>query len=411
MTISLSLETARNLFVVKQGLHQRPAAPDRATLMGIVRQMGLLQLDTINVVDRSHYLVMLSRAGIFDRANMDALLYPDRDLFQWWGHAACYIPSDDYPYFAPLIAEMRQKVSEKGWWRDRLGQNPDAILAEVLDTVKERGPVSSKDFADSRESRGDWWDYKPAKAALSYLYDVGDIMVDRREKFRIFYDLAERIMPASSHPPTITIPQYQKWATHRSIGYMGVATDRQVHDYYRLKKSEARAMLDELLAENTIVPVQVAGWEDEAYMLTSDIPLAEAIANGEYAPQVTTLLSPFDPIMWNRDRVRDLFGFHYKLEIYVPKVKREYGYYVLSILHNGRLVGRLDPKVDRKRKTLILHNILLEPTEPLTAELLRDLAGAIQELMTFMKCKSLEIGETEPANLKQALLLLRESML
>jgi uncharacterized protein YcaQ len=348
---------------------------------------------------------MLSRAGIFDRAEMDALLYPDRDLFQWWAHAACYIPSEDYAYFAPLIAEMKARVIEKKWWRERLGENPEKILGEVLETVRKQGSVSSKDFADTREQRGEWWDYKPAKAALSYLYDVGEIMVDRREKFRIFYDLAERVMPASATPPTITIPQYQKWAIQRSIGCMGVATDRQVDDYYRLKKRDARAMLDDLLAENSIVPVQVGDWTDEAYMLTSDIPLAEAIANGEHAPQVTTFLSPFDPIMWNRDRVRDLFSFHYQLEIYVPKAKRKYGYYVLSILHKGRLIGRLDPKVDRKRKTLILHNILLEPTEPVTSELLADLAGAIRELMVFMGCKKLEIGITEPVWLKEELLL------
>jgi uncharacterized protein YcaQ len=404
MSIMLSLETARNLFVVKQGLHQRPKVADKATLMNIVRQMGLLQLDTINVVDRSHYLVMLSRAGLFDRADMIALLHPDRDLFQWWAHAACYIPSEDYAYFAPLIEERRVLAKDKNWWREQLGENAEAVLAEVLETVRQRGPVSSKDFSDPRDKRGEWWDYKPAKAALSLLYDGGQIMVDRREKFHIFYDLAERVMPASSQPPTVTIPQYQKWATLRSIGYMGVATDRQVHDYYRLKKRDARAMLDELLAEKAIVPVQVEGWDDEAYMLTSDIPLAEAIAKGDHAPQVTTFLSPFDPIMWNRDRVRDLFEFHYQLEIYVPKVKRKYGYYVLTILHNGRLVGRLDPKVDRKRKTLILHNILLEPNEPVTKGLLQDLEGAIRELMVFTGCKKLEIGETEPANLAQELL-------
>ena len=187
-SLTLSLETARTLAVIKQGLHQRPPTADKQTLLDTIRRIGLLQLDTVNVIARSHYLVMLSRVGLYDRADLDALSYPDRSLFESWAHAACLIPVEDYEYFAPVIAARRNN-SIPPYRLQRMGDDPQAVLDDVLAQIKTNGPMASKDFEDPRKERGTWWEWKPAKHALVVLYDRGQLMVDRRVNFQIYYEL------------------------------------------------------------------------------------------------------------------------------------------------------------------------------------------------------------------------------
>jgi uncharacterized protein YcaQ len=386
----LSLETARALAVVKQGLHRRPPAADSQTLLEGIRRIGLLQLDTISVVARSHYLVMLSRVGLYDPADLDALLYPDRSLFESWAHAACLIPVADYPFFAPLIQARRQQPPEH-WIERRLGDDPQGVLDAVLAEVRQRGPLASRDFEDPRAQRGTWWDWKPAKTALEVLFHGGYLMVDRREGFQRYYDLAERVLPTSAHPPQHTLDDYHRWATLRSVSCMGVATAPQVSDYYRQKKPATRARVKALAAEGALLPVEVEGWKETAYLHPADLPLVDEIEAGVYQPTLTTFLSPFDNLTWDRQRLSDLFGFDYRIEMYTAAAQRQYGYYVLPILHCGRLVGRLDPKADRKAGTLIIRAIYLEPGQSITDDLVAGIAGALREFMAFHRSKRLLI--------------------
>lgn len=397
---SLSSETARNLAIVKQGLHQRPLAPDKQALLKSVRQIGLLQLDTVNVVARSHYLVMLSRVGLYNPADLDALLYPDRRLFEQLGHVLCLIPVEDYPYFAPLILARRKR--QHGWLK-RLGDNPQTVLDDVFSQVKAYGPLASKDFKDSRDGQGTWWDWKPAKVALAILFHQGYLMVDRRVNFQIYYDLAERVLPASIEPLEKTVDDWKRWATLRSVACLGVATAGQISNYYRQKISVTRAMLATLEAEGAVVPVEVKGWKEKAYLAPTDLPLLEEIRQGAHQPTLTTLLSPFDNLTWNRRRLFALFGFDYRIEMYTPRPQRKYGYYVLPILHKGRFVGRLDPKLDRKNKTLIIQTIYLEPGEELTEDLLIGIINTLREFMAFHGSNNLIIKHSEPKALKMAL--------
>jgi uncharacterized protein YcaQ len=185
-SITVSLETARTLAAIKQGLHQRPPIADKSALIESIRRIGLLQLDTVHVVARSHYLVMLSRVGLYDPADLDALLYPDRLLFEHWAHALCLIPVEDYAYFAPIILAQRE---QQGFWKQEyLGNNPQAVLDTVLAEINTRGPLSAKGFANSHNHRDSWWNIKPEKVALNILFNKGYVMVDRREKFQIYYD-------------------------------------------------------------------------------------------------------------------------------------------------------------------------------------------------------------------------------
>lgn len=401
--ITLSLETARTLAVIKQGLDRRPATADKQTLLDTIRRIGLLQLDTVNIVARSHYLVMLSRVGLYDRADLDALHYPDRQLFEGWGHAACLIPVEDFEYFAPVIAARREQPIYPGRL-NRMGDDPQAVLDEVMAQIKANGPMTSKDFEDTRDQRGTWWDWKPAKLALAGLYDQGRLMVHRRVNFQIYYDLPERVLPASTQPPVKTMEDYRRWSTLRSVSRLGVATARQAGDYYRLRPPVIRQILEDLEAEETVVPVAVEGWSDKAYLHPDDLPLVEAISQGQHQPTLTTFLSPFDNLTWYRERLSDLFDFDYRIELYTPKAQRKYGYYVLPILHNGRFVGRLDPKADRKSKTLIIRAIYLEPGVTITDDLLTGIADALREFMAFHRSENLTIGRSEPEALREALL-------
>ena len=401
--IGMSLETARTLALVKQGLHRRPPNTGKPALLDTIRRIGLLQLDTINVVARSHYLVMLSRVGLYDPADLDALLYPDRHLFEQWAHAACLIPVEDYHYFAPVILHRRERPLQV-WLLPGLGDNPQQVLDAVLAEVRERGPLASRDFEDPRAERGSWWDWKPAKTALEVLFERGYLMVDRRESFQRYYDLAERVLPASAGSPSRTVDDWRRWAALRSVACLGVATAAQVSDYYRQQKAAARAALEALVAEKAVVPVAVEGWRDTAYLVPADLALVEEIEAGAHQPMLTAFLSPFDNLIWERRRVRDLFGFDYRIEMYTPAARRQHGYYVLPILHRGRLVGRLDPKADRQSRSLVVRAVYLEPGEVIADDLVAGVAEALREFMAFHGCERLAIERSEPAALGVLLL-------
>jgi uncharacterized protein YcaQ len=338
---------------------------------------------------------MLSRVGLYDRADLDALLYPDRHLFEQWAHAACLIPAEDYEYFAPLI-QARSEQPPQHWIERRLGDDPQGTLNAVLSEVRERGPLASRDFEDPRDQRGTWWDWKPAKTALEVLFRGGHLMVDRRENFQRYYDLAERVQPASADPLRHNLDDYHRWATLRTVSCLGAATASQVSDYYRQRKPATQARIEALAAEGALVPVDVEGWKEIAYLHPSDLPLLQAIEAGRHRPTLTAFLSPFDNLIWDRQRVEDLFGFEYRAEMYQPVAKRKYGYYVLPILHRGRLVGRLDPKADRKAGTLIVRALYLEPDQAISDELVVGVAGALAEFVAFHRLQRLVIERSEP---------------
>ena len=400
----ISLETARTLAVVKQGLHRRPPLADKQALLDSIRRIGLLQLDTVHVVARSHYLVMLSRVGLYDRADLDALLYPDRRLFEQWAHAACLIPVEDYAWFAPRIHARREKPLSQYAAR-RLGGDPQATIDAVLERVRQEGPLASRDFEDPRDGREGWWDWKPAKTALELLFTWGHLLIDRRENFQRFYDLAERVLPASAEPLRHTVDDWRRWAVLRGVACFGVATYRHVSEYYHQKKTPVKAVVEALAKEGALLPVEVEGWPDTAYLHPADLPLLDEIEAGQHQPEVTTLLSPFDNLLWDRQRVRDLFGFDYRIEMYTPVAERQYGYYVMPILHRGRLVGRLDPKADRQTRTLIVRALYLEPGEAASDEMVAALGGALREFMAFHGSERLVIEHAEPESLVACLTL------
>jgi hypothetical protein len=317
-------------------------------------------------------------------------------------HAACLIPVEQYPRLAPVIHARRQQ-DLPGWLYRGLGENPREGLDAVLAEVRARGPVASRDFEDPRAERKGWWDWKPAKDALEFLFLQGYLMIDHREHFQRFYDLAERVLPESAERPAGTVEDYERWAAERGVRHLGVATAAQAGDYYRLKLTPARQALRALQAEGALLSVEVEGWTDQAYLCPADLPLVREIEAGEHRPALTALLSPFDNLIWDRERVRRLFAFDYRIELYTPTPQRRYGYYVMPILHRGRLVGRLDPKADRQSDRLIVRGLYLEPGESADDELLAGLAAALREFMAFHGSRELVFEGPDPEGLAACL--------
>ena len=398
--IQVTREDVKRLAVYKQGLHQRPKTNTQADLKRIIERIGLLQLDSISIVARSHYLVMLARAGLYRRADLDDLL-TSGFVFESWAHAACQIPVAHYPYFHACI--QQKQLKETRWHIQKLDGESEAIIKQVLSTIRDQGPMSSKDFKGGRRSSDGWWNWKPAKIALEYLFDRGELMVSHRQKFQRYYDLSERVLADKNLKLDKTLADYQRWTIEQGLRHIGIATIDQIADYYRQPKRTAAAIIKEMRGQGAVRTVEVLGWEDSACIHQDDIPLLDEIKAGQYAPQMTLFLSPFDNLFWHRGRDEMLWDFHYRIEVYTPKPKRVYGYYVLPILHGSELVGRIDPKVDRKEKRLVFHALHLEDKTQVTPEFTRGLIAAIQEFLAFHQCETFELRQCKDTRLKRTL--------
>ena len=382
--IPVTRQHVKTLAVVKQGLHAHDS-----DLRRVITRIGLLQLDSIHVVARSHYLVMLARAGIYDPADLDALL-DSGFLFETWAHAMCQLPSAHYPWYHAYI--QQKQLKESNWQIDRLDIDMEPIIKQVLETVRQRGAMSSKEFESERRGEGGWWNWKPAKVALEYLFDRGELMVSHRVKFQRYYDLPERVLARHDFRLDKTIEDFRRWTIERGLRHIGIGTSNDVADYYRQYKREAAAILSNMIKAGTALPVEVEGWNDPAFIHRDDLELLRRAQDGEFQPRRTVFLSPFDNLFWDRDRDEALWDFFYRIEVYTPKAKRVHGYYVMPILHGQELVGRIDPKVDRKARRLICHNLHIERGVKLTGALYRGIIGAFEEFMAFHGCDSFELG-------------------
>ena len=365
-TRKLTNDQARRVALMAQGFATpRPVGRiDVRHFRRVLDRVGLLQLDSVNVLERSHYLPMFSRLGPYDRAALDRWTTTSGDLFEYWGHEASLIPVERYSTFRFRMGEMKPWGSV----RRLLDERPGYIEA-VLEQVAIRGPLTVADLDDAGERGGPWWGYAPGKHALEWLFASGRVTAYRSPTFGRRYDLPQRVVPAAmiAEPPSDQIGAYRTLLVD-AARHHGVGTVADLVDYHRLHKPTARPILEGLAVEGAVVPVAVAGWRHPAYLHPDAVIPRRATG--------TALLSPFDSLVWNRDRVERMFGFRYRIEIYVPKPQRQYGYYVLPFLFDGDLVARVDLKADRKGRRLLVQAAHLEPgheaskvVPPLTTEL------------------------------------------
>ncbi|HEU0055515.1 MAG TPA: crosslink repair DNA glycosylase YcaQ family protein [Longimicrobium sp.] len=393
MPLKLTPSAARALLLAAQGLDRRPRRrATKADVLATIRRMGVLQIDTISVVARSPYLVLWSRLGAYDPRWLDALLAEGK-LFEYWAHEACFLPIEDYPFFRHRMLDPRSmgwKYSH-GW----IEKHPEQA-ARVLAHIREHGPTRSADFERTDGKGGGWWGWKPEKRALESLFTAGELMIARREGFQRVYDLRERVLPDWRDADVPSREEARRALALRSVRALGVARAKWVADYYRLEKKPTPDLVRRLAADGELVTVEVEGWKDPGYVHPDHLPLAEAAAAGEIRPTLTTLLSPFDPIVWDRSRGSELFGFDYRLECYTPAPKRVHGYYTLPILHRGALVGRLDPKAHRKEGIFEVKALYLEPGVRVTRTLAGELARALRECAAWHGTPEVVVRRSAP---------------
>ena len=351
----LSLRTARRIALAAQGFADpRPAgAVTRRHVRKVVARNGLLQVDSVNVFERAHYLPLFSRLGPYHRELLPRSAYVHRDLFEYWGHEASLLPVETHPLLRWRME--RAAAGEEGWGRTvRVLQEHPGFVEHLLQRIRDEGPSSAGDLHIGERPAGPWWDWSLTKVALEHLFWAGRVTTATRRGFERVYDLPERVLPqAVLDAPTPPREQAQRELVRIAARAHGVATETDLRDYFRLRVDEARAAVQSLVEDGELQPVEVEGWGKPAYLWP-----------GSRMPRrvrASALLSPFDPLVWERSRTSRLFGFDYRIEIYVPAAKRVHGYYVLPFLHDEALRARVDLKSDRKAGVLRVLASWVEP--------------------------------------------------
>ncbi|HET6627756.1 MAG TPA: crosslink repair DNA glycosylase YcaQ family protein [Nocardioidaceae bacterium] len=357
---TLSRSQARRVTLAAQGfLDPRHRTPTMRTLTRAVARTGVLQIDSVNVLQRAHYMPLFSRIGAYDPALLHrAAGRAPRRLVEYWAHEAAFMPVDLWPLMQHRMARARSEAW--GGPRRIFEEKPD-LVAWVLEEVRQRGPVTARGIEGDlpRANKDNWgWNWSETKQALEFLFYAGEVSVARRNAaFERLYDLPERVLPADVLAmPTPTQDQAHVELVRRAAVSHGVATETCLRDYYRMRPDAARAAIGTLVEDGELLPVGIEGWRRPAY-LHRDARLPRRV-------RARALLSPFDPVVWERARAEQLFGFRYRIEIYVPEKQRVHGYYVLPFLLGEDLVARVDLKADRKSGVLQVKGSYAEPRAP-----------------------------------------------
>jgi uncharacterized protein len=359
---SLSLAEARRLALHAQGFQgqSRDTKPTWSKIARSVDDLNLLQIDSVNVLVRSHYLPLYARLGNYDRAALDKRSFNNthRKFFECWAHEASIVPLELHP-----LMRWRMERAKRGdgiyGHMDKFGKENRSYLKSTLAHIVKTGPIRGADVPGGGKSQGSWWGWSKGKLALETLFDQGLLTAATRHGFERIYDVPERVIPYDILSlPTPNEAETFRTLIEKSAIALGIATETDLRDYFRLPIAEARKAIAENIESGVLREVSVEGWKPKAYLHRNAKPPRKAGA--------TALLSPFDPLVWNRDRAERLFNFHYRIELYTPEQKRKFGYYVLPLLHGDQLVGRFCLKADRASSTLLVnasHNEHgLEPT-------------------------------------------------
>ncbi|TBU85669.1 winged helix-turn-helix domain-containing protein [Phytopseudomonas dryadis] len=380
MDLSLSLKQARRAVLAAQGFALRPrtAAPAAKQVNAMIERLGVLQIDSVNAVVRSHYLPLFSRLGHYDPALLQQAAWSQgrkRTLFEYWGHEASLLPMAS---FALMRWRMRRAREGLGIYKGlaTFGREQQPLIRQVLKAVQERGALGAGSLAQDAPRGSPWWGWSAEKQALEWLFAAGEVTVAGRRGFERLYDLPERVLPAALlSEPEPEAPQAQRRLLLQAARALGVATERDLRDYYRLDPGDARARLAELLEAGELSRVRVQGWAQPAYCL-EPLRIPRKVS-------ACALLSPFDSLIWERARTERLFDFRYRLEIYTPQHKRIYGYYVLPFLYGERIVARLDVRAERAHSRLAVHALHAEPVG-LEDEALAALGGALGDMAAWL---------------------------
>jgi uncharacterized protein len=404
------------LFLQRQHLARpRSKALTAPRLRRFAEDVGGIQLDSINVLDRAHYLTVWSRFGPYDRRWLDRQVYRKRLLFEYWAHAACLVPASDFAWWRRAMLDYRSRHTGWSGWLRRNGK----MLKTVKDAVLANGPMANGDFEGRRRpGRGGWWSWRPVQHALHHLWMTGALTIHSREHFQKRYDLLERAIPTALDVEPVTAVEFQRWHLERSLHAMGAATELDLARYLtfpRFQPGIRRAALRTMLERGDVSEIELEGSAGRWLALTRDVPALKRAGRAEAPSRGTTFLSPFDSLMWHRDRVARLFGFDYRIEVYTPGPKRVHGYYTLPIMHDGQLIGRVDAKAHRADRKLEVRHVHFEPWFATTGisptglerldqdAALAGVADALRSLAVFVGADAVRLRRVTPGRLRAPL--------
>jgi uncharacterized protein len=375
----LSAAQARRVALAAQGFaDRRPAATaDLRHVRKAIRRVGVVQIDSVNVLCRAHELALWSRLGAYRRGALDDLAHRRRELFEYWAHEASFVPVR----LQPLLRWRMDHAADHAWAGvARIQRDKPGYVAAVLDEVRARGPIAASDLSNGGASRGPWWGWADGKVAMEWLFYSGQVSVhERRRSFERVYDLTERVLPAGVlAAPTPTTDDAHRALLLEAARAHGVATAHDLADYFRIGVAKGRPRIAELVDAGALLPVEVAEWGAPAY-LHPEARLPRRV-------DARAVLSPFDSLVWERSRTERTFGMRYRIEIYTPAAKRTHGYYVLPFLLGDQLVGRVDLKADRKAGTLLVQSAWVEPAHAdRWPEIAAELATELNDLAAFLE--------------------------
>ncbi|MEU5089791.1 crosslink repair DNA glycosylase YcaQ family protein [Streptomyces sp. NPDC021356] len=375
-TVALSADEARRIALRAQGLL---GAPDRKSgVRGVLRHLGAVQLDTISVLARSHELIPYARLGAVDRQSVEQAYWSGTHAFEYWSHAACVLPIEEWPHFA----FRRRAYRDRPHWNHQL---PDGTYDQVIKQLAEEGPLTATELGGAKRT-SEWWDWSGTKVAVERALMYGEVVCVERRGWKRVYDLAERAVPPALLHDELDDTECLRRLVRLAGQSLGVGTRADIADYHRLKNEQVESVID----DSGLVPVTVEGWSKPAWADPA------ALATPPRGRHRTTLLSPFDSLIWDRARTERIFGFTHRLEAYVPKPKRIHGYFAMPVLAGGRLVGRVDPA--RQGAALVARQVTLEGPKAVTA-----VAQALVEAASWVGATQVRVERVDAPDLREPL--------
>ena len=385
-TLKLSRTQARRCAIVSTGLHKKQSfGRGKMATFRAIDQLGYIQIDTISVIERAHHHVLRSRVPNYRSQFIYDLQQKDRLVFEYWAHAAAFLPIKDYRFSFPTKKYFKDK--KDGW-----PKSEPKLMKMVFERVKAEGPLMARDFEAKGHEGGTWWDWKPAKWALQRLFQEGDLMISGRQGFQKIYDLPERIIPDTVDQSFPDQDEYAQFLVERSLHGLGLATIPEMTYLRRGMSKLVAAIVDKMVEKGRLIPVQVQGLPNQKYYALEGI---QKLINNRVTKQMH-ILSPFDNLLIQRKRTLELFGFDYQIECYVPRPKRKHGYFSLPILYGDRFIARMDSKADRKKKMFHVFNLASEDGVNWDEKLVQEFELALKEFMEYNQCHSIQIHDSEP---------------
>ncbi|MGV2127582.1 winged helix-turn-helix domain-containing protein [Agrobacterium vitis] len=360
MAIGIDNSTARRIFLERQGLSRPPGrALSRHGLLALITDLGFVQVDSIGTVERAHHQILFSRNQTYRREDLTALLEQDRLLFEHWTHDASILPSAFFPYWKHRFRREESRILER--WRSWREPGFEDAFEETHRRITEGGPALSRDMKEGDHKSGGWWNWHPSKTALEFLWRTGKLSISGRDNFQKIYDLTERCILPDHLQAEVTHEAFIDWACREALIRLGFATSGEIAAFWNLvSPQEAKLWLETHRAELEEIEIAPAdgGKPRPSFALADRL---ETLTAPPEPPARIRVLSPFDPLIRDRARTERLFGFFYRIEVFVPEPKRQYGYYVFPLLESDRLIGRIDMKANRKAGTLDVKRLWLEP--------------------------------------------------